>query len=396
MKDRFPRTAREWGYMVLLGLLMISISNGCSTTAIKHIPSNEAALLTASLALWMAALGAVGPKGHDLPTRSIVGLLLGLGGVALLVWPRDTRRRRVISPGSCWCLRAGFSWAVGSILYRDAHLAIGPIAFNSVLMFFGATGSLAGGVALGQLPQMALGTARRAGAGVSRGVRLGGDLHRVRVADEERAHGSRGDVRLRQPGDRDGARLGRARRDARRPAVVGTLVILASVALVTLPSRFYLTATGRPGVYERRTPRSSVARREDFSTRPDGPIALDAAHDTTLTISAVPTAVQKPEIVNPGTIQATSPTMPGVQHQQEQAEREHRDRQRQDERERPHEGVDDAEQDRRPPRSLDGDREMQAAEAPGSRPTGRGRRSRRATGIRPCACSSGRDRDTGR
>ncbi len=152
MKDRFPRTAREWGYMVLLGLLMIAISNGCSTTAIKHIPSNEAALLTASLALWMAALGAIGPKGHDLPTRSIVGLLLGLGGVALLVWPKDT------SPSGhlAWqllVLAGGFSWAVGSILYRDAHLAIGPIAFNAVLMFFGATGSFAGGAALGQLPQ---------------------------------------------------------------------------------------------------------------------------------------------------------------------------------------------------------------------------------------------------
>jgi drug/metabolite transporter (DMT)-like permease len=89
MKERFPRTAREWGYTALLSLLMISISNGCSTTAIKHIPSNEAALLTASLALWMSALGAIGPQGHELSMRSIIGLLLGLAGVALLVWPRD-------------------------------------------------------------------------------------------------------------------------------------------------------------------------------------------------------------------------------------------------------------------------------------------------------------------
>jgi drug/metabolite transporter (DMT)-like permease len=152
VKDRFPRTAREWGYMVLLGLLMIAISNGCSTTAIKHIPSNEAALLTASLALWMAALGAIGPKGHDLPTRSIVGLLLGLAGVALLVWPKESA-----APGHLgWqllVLAGGFSWAVGSILYRDAHLNVGPLAFNSLLMCLGATGSFCGGVALGQLPQ---------------------------------------------------------------------------------------------------------------------------------------------------------------------------------------------------------------------------------------------------
>ncbi len=151
-KERFPRTAREWGYMVLLSLLMITLSNGASTTAIKHIPSNEAALLTASLALWMAALGAIGPKGHELPTRSIVGLVLGLVGVALLVWPRHAAP----SGHLAWqllVLAGGFAWAVGSILYRDAHLPVGGIAFNSLLMFFGATGTFVGGAALGQLPQ---------------------------------------------------------------------------------------------------------------------------------------------------------------------------------------------------------------------------------------------------
>jgi drug/metabolite transporter (DMT)-like permease len=150
-KERFPRTAREWGYMLLFSLLMITLSNGASTTAMKHIPSNEAALLTASLALWMAALGAIGPKGHDLPTRSIVGLLLGLAGVALLVWPRGA----AASGHLAWqllVLAGGFSWAVGSILYRDAHLPVGPLAFNALLMFFGATGTFVGGAALGQIP----------------------------------------------------------------------------------------------------------------------------------------------------------------------------------------------------------------------------------------------------
>lgn len=151
-RERFPRTAREWGYMVLFSLLMITLSNGASTTAIKHIPSNEAALLTASLALWMAALGAIGPKGHELPTRSIVGLLLGLLGVALLVWPKQSAP----SGHLAWqllVLAGGFAWAVGSILYRDAHLPVDGVAFNSLLMFFGATGTFIGGAALGQLPQ---------------------------------------------------------------------------------------------------------------------------------------------------------------------------------------------------------------------------------------------------
>ena len=151
-KDRFPHTAREWRYMALLGLLMITFSNGLSTVAIKHIASNEAALLSASLALWMAGLGAIGPRGHPLTVRSTIGLLLGLAGVALLVWPRESR-----PPGHLgWQLlviAGGLSWSVGTILYRDALLAVGPIAFNSMIMLCGAGGLLIGGLACGELPQ---------------------------------------------------------------------------------------------------------------------------------------------------------------------------------------------------------------------------------------------------
>lgn len=152
LKERFPRTAREWGYIVFLSLLLITFSNGCSTTAIKHIPSNEAALLTASLALWLAALGSIGPHGHRLNVRSIVGLLLGLVGVALLVWPSDAMPSGHLG----WQLLVivgGFSWAVGSILFRNASLPVGPLAFNALIMLFGASGLFIGGVAFGELPQ---------------------------------------------------------------------------------------------------------------------------------------------------------------------------------------------------------------------------------------------------
>jgi len=152
VRDRFPRTAREWWYMVLLGQLMITFSNGLNTIAMKHIPSNETALLTATLALWMAGLGAIGPKGHPLTMRGGLGLLLGLAGVALLMWPGKAQE-----PGHFgWQLlviAGGFAWSVGTILYRDAQLPAGPLAFNSMIMCFGACGMLLGGAARGELPQ---------------------------------------------------------------------------------------------------------------------------------------------------------------------------------------------------------------------------------------------------
>ena len=102
LRERFPRTAREWRYMLLFSLLMITFSNGLSTLAMRHMPSNEGALLAAGTALWIAWLGALGPKGHKLTLRGMLGLLLGLAGVALLVWPRESAPPGT-SAGSRWC-----------------------------------------------------------------------------------------------------------------------------------------------------------------------------------------------------------------------------------------------------------------------------------------------------
>lgn len=152
LRERFPRDAREWRYMLLFSLLMITFSNGMSTIALRHIPSNEGALLAAGSALWIAGLGALGPKGHDLSVRSILGVLLGLVGVALLVWPREAAPSGHLG-WQTLMLVSSFSWALGTVLYRNAALPVGPVAFNAVLMLLGGTWLLLGGFATGELPR---------------------------------------------------------------------------------------------------------------------------------------------------------------------------------------------------------------------------------------------------
>ena len=149
MKERFPSTRREWTYMFAFSLLMIAGSNGVSTIALKHIPSNEGALLSAGSAIWIAWLGALGPRGHRLTPKAIVGLLLGLAGVALLVWPRSTTP----SGHLLWqalVLYGSLSWAVGTVLYRNAALTVGPVAFNAAMMTLGGAWLLIAGLATGQ------------------------------------------------------------------------------------------------------------------------------------------------------------------------------------------------------------------------------------------------------
>jgi drug/metabolite transporter (DMT)-like permease len=152
MRERFPRSGREWRLMLLFSLLMITFSNGISTVALQYVPSNQGALLAASSALWIAALGALGPKGHALTVRGSLGLLCGFVGVGLIVWPREAMAAGQVG-WQALILIGSFSWAVGTILYRDASLAVGPVAFNAVMMLFGGTWLVLAGLATGELPR---------------------------------------------------------------------------------------------------------------------------------------------------------------------------------------------------------------------------------------------------
>ncbi len=236
LRERLPRGAREWRLMLLFSLVMITFSNGMSTVALQHIPSNEGALLATSSALWIAALGALGPRGHALTVRGSLGLALGFAGVALIVWPRGAMPAGHVA-WQALVLLGSFSWAVGTILYRDAALPVGPIAFNAGVMLLGGTWLLLGGLATGELPRWHW--------------QPGGLVAMVYVAvfGSAIAYTAYSWLLKRVPADRVGtfafvnpavatvlgwAILGEALGPLQ---VAGMLIVLLGVALVTLPSR---------------------------------------------------------------------------------------------------------------------------------------------------------------
>jgi drug/metabolite transporter (DMT)-like permease len=149
-REPLPAGGREWRYMLIFSVLMVALSNGVSTVALQHIPSNEGALLAAGAALWIAGLGAIGPKAHALTARGILGLLLGLTGVVLIVWPRAATPSGHLAWQSL-VVFGSFCWAAGTIMYRNAALPVGPVAFNAALMVLGGTWLLLAGLATGEI-----------------------------------------------------------------------------------------------------------------------------------------------------------------------------------------------------------------------------------------------------
>jgi drug/metabolite transporter (DMT)-like permease len=150
--NRLPRTAHEWLQIAFFALVLIAFSSGSTTHALKHIASNEVALLNASMALWIAGLGTLGAKGQKLSVPSLVGLCIGFVGVALLVWPAE----QGLTPHVGWQLLVLFSafvWAGGTIVYRNSSLLIGTIAFNAMIMLAGGAMLGIAGIAAGELPR---------------------------------------------------------------------------------------------------------------------------------------------------------------------------------------------------------------------------------------------------
>jgi drug/metabolite transporter (DMT)-like permease len=80
---RVPR--RSLAATAVAGALLLFGGNGLVTVAERHFPSALAALVIASVPLWVVVLRAV--TGEHVPRTTLAGVLLGFGGVALLLVP---------------------------------------------------------------------------------------------------------------------------------------------------------------------------------------------------------------------------------------------------------------------------------------------------------------------
>lgn len=117
LKQRAPKPGRQdWARAAGLGVLMLVTANGATTWAEQLVPSGLTALIVCTSALWLVLLnwlwlGAVRPG-----ARTVIGLVAGFGGVALLVIPGNFAGSEHVSLlGAVVLTGAALSWSIGSI-----------------------------------------------------------------------------------------------------------------------------------------------------------------------------------------------------------------------------------------------------------------------------------------
>ena len=133
------RPARlHWREAGVIGGLMLLGGNGGVTWAEQRVSSGLAALMIATVPLWMVLLEAVRPGGTRPTGRTGLGVALGLAGMALLIGPwRLGGGPGVDMLGAGVLLLAALAWTVGSLYSRQARLPAAPLQATGMEMLAG-------------------------------------------------------------------------------------------------------------------------------------------------------------------------------------------------------------------------------------------------------------------
>lgn len=150
-------TRREAIWLFTIGVLLLTGGNVALAYSEIYVPSGLAALIVAAVPIWVALIEGFSSGGDRLGPRGWLGLLLGISGLVVLLWPQiwpvltgaesGGRNLHLQLFASIVLLLGSVSWSVGSIISRRSKTGVGPfVATGWQMTFAGLVNSL---IALG-------------------------------------------------------------------------------------------------------------------------------------------------------------------------------------------------------------------------------------------------------
>jgi drug/metabolite transporter (DMT)-like permease len=140
--EKFPSTRVTLRY-ALSGILMMSGSNSLTAYAQGYVASGVTGVVHSLGSVWLAALGSLGVFGANIPrtpARAWFGVVLGVVGVAVLLWP-TSHMAQTQSFGIVILLLATFLFAAASVIQRRTQQKepVGLFAQLAIQMAGGST-----------------------------------------------------------------------------------------------------------------------------------------------------------------------------------------------------------------------------------------------------------------
>jgi drug/metabolite transporter (DMT)-like permease len=135
-------TRREWASATLLAVLIFVLDYGLLFWAEKRVPSGIAAVMMATIPVFMSLAEILFLRTQRLTLRLAFALLLGIGGVVVLVSHSATFGQAAIDTrGAVALIVSAISWSTASILTRKLSLPESKVMSSGAQM-------LAGGILL--------------------------------------------------------------------------------------------------------------------------------------------------------------------------------------------------------------------------------------------------------
>jgi drug/metabolite transporter (DMT)-like permease len=134
-RGALPRVSlRELASLIVVGILLLTGGNGIVTVAERHVPAGLAALLVASMPLWVLLLRLLAGDRPRLAT--LAGLAIGFAGVALLVL-RGSEGAGASVGHALVVVVGALAWATGSFLSSRLPLPADVSAGTAIEMIVG-------------------------------------------------------------------------------------------------------------------------------------------------------------------------------------------------------------------------------------------------------------------
>src|ERR1700687_4273386 len=151
-------TAANWRAAVVTGALLLFIGNGGVSWAEQTVPSGIAALLVATVSLWLVIVDWLRPGGVKPAPRVAMGLLIGFAGLALLGGPAHLGGSGRVDPRSAAVVvGASLAWACGSLYSKHGGMPSSPMLGVAMQSFAGGVILLIAGLFAGEFHGLHLG-----------------------------------------------------------------------------------------------------------------------------------------------------------------------------------------------------------------------------------------------
>ena len=148
--ERSPN-ARQWTSAVLLAILIFVLDYGLLFWAEQRVPSGIAAVMLATIPLFMALSEIMFLGTQKITVRLALALLIGIGGVAVLMSPTiDVGEVPVDPKGAAALICAAISWSIASALTRMLPLPASKVMSSGTQMLVGGILLLLAAGALGE------------------------------------------------------------------------------------------------------------------------------------------------------------------------------------------------------------------------------------------------------